>query len=132
MRDGVPDVKYVLNLDPTPRQLNPNGRYHWARKARAAAEYKLACKVDATNVKNAFPPGTFPLRPPVKATITFVVRTNHRRDPLNLYAAFKSGEDGIVAAGLLVDDDFKHYQPELRWEKGLKEMVRVELEEVGT
>lgn len=122
-------MKVVLNLDFPPRQLNPNGRYHWSVKAKAAAQYRSDCKIDAVNMRN-MTQGTWPMKPPVKATITFIIKDKRRHDPVNLYRMFKPGEDGLVDAKILVDDDFKNYHPELRMEAGIKNGIRIELEEI--
>lgn len=119
-------MKVVLNLGWPPNELNPNKRNHWAVKARAAADYRLACKVDCLDQW-----GRATLQPPVKATITFIITDKRRHDPVNLYRMFKPGEDGLVDAGIIVDDDFKNYQPELRFEAGTKRGIRMELEEMS-
>lgn len=114
---------------PSAPGLSPNDRVHYQQRAKAVAAYRLSCgdaalkarrKAEARGV-------TFPLPAPVEARITFVLTSRQRRDFLNLYASFKAGEDGIVDAGLLVDDDVWHYTPTLAVERGATQAVRVVL-----
>ena len=39
----------------------------------------------------------------------FTPADSRARDPLNLVASLKACEDGIVDAGVIADDDFRHH-----------------------
>jgi Holliday junction resolvase RusA-like endonuclease len=53
--------------------------------------------------------------------VVFVVPDKRRRDLDNALASMKAAWDGLVDAGVLVDDDSKHLKlaaPEMRYERG--------------
>jgi len=92
-----------------PTEYSPNSRSFWAEQYQAGKEYHDAvfyyC-VDARNrgYRQAI---SYPfLR--ARLTLTFVFPQSRRRDSDNLLARFKPGLDGIVDAGLLLDDDSEH------------------------
>lgn len=99
----------MLELPFPPAELNPNKarRLHRMHVAPIAARYKQACRVLALNARRELEKdgATFPLPTPAMAIVTFVLATKQRRDLDNLLASFKAGLDGIVAAGLLSDDN---------------------------
>jgi Holliday junction resolvase RusA-like endonuclease len=69
------------------------------------------------------------LKPPVTADVTFVVPDRRRRDMDNLLAMLKPAWDGLVDAGLLVDDSAEMLRlgaPKMRVEKG-QQYVEVRL-----
>jgi crossover junction endodeoxyribonuclease RusA len=119
-----------LTLDFPPATLNPNTRAQWRFKAIVVKAYREACRVDALNARRAAEAEgvTFPLQPPVLATLTFVLSSQRRRDADNLLSSIKSGMDGLVDAGLLVDDDVKNLTISMGVEYGPKPGVRVRLE----
>ena len=74
---------------------------------------------------------TICLNSPVLATTTFYVKDERRRDIKNMEAALKPLWDGIVDAGILVDDDYKHLRHgESKVLVGKERKVVVVLEEV--
>ncbi len=87
-------------LSPNKPPASRGGRIKKAQIARK--QRKLACKMTKdTMVETA---------PWEKATIQahFFHRQKRRRDDVNFLAMLKSAYDGIVDAGLLVDDDSDH------------------------
>lgn len=99
----------TLDLPWPPAALNPNRarRKHWSARREATALYRQECFVAAHQAivahirRDSFP---LPLPPPVTATVTFWMPDRRRRDLDNLLAAMKPAWDGLVDAGLLVDD----------------------------
>lgn len=89
-----------LILDLPPRELNPNARIHWARKARAVKAYRHIAWAHARNAKR--PRSHRWERADVR--VTFLLPDARRRDPDNLMAAMKAAWDGFVDACLLADD----------------------------
>ena len=95
----------ILRLPPA--CLSPNrppasrgGRY---RKAAATKKYRKEAR-EATQAEG------IESGPWERATIaaTFYHKTKRRRDDVNALAMLKAAYDGIVDAGLLVDDDADH------------------------
>lgn len=109
-----------------PAELSPNARIDWHPKAKHIADYRQACAQLAKSARVA-EGGTWPLPAPVNARYTFVLTSRRRRDFCNLYSAFKAGEDGIVDAGLIGDDNAWNLQVELAVELGEKPSVIVSL-----
>ena len=101
----------TIRLPWPPKELSPNARVHWAKKAKKANEYRWFCSIKAragwwTKLnKNA--------SPPISLAITFHPPDRRRRDLDNMLASIKAGIDGIADA-LGVDD--QHFS--LRLERG--------------
>jgi len=116
----------VIELGRLPdANLSPNKRLHYMElyRAKAAAKQAAAALVMAQGK---------PSRPYEKAhiTITWVAKDKRRRDSDNLLSSMKSYLDGLVAVGLLVDDDATHVGYTLRYERGEKDNTIIEVEEV--
>jgi crossover junction endodeoxyribonuclease RusA len=80
------------------KDLSPNGRVHWARKAKATASYRSECGWRARAQ------GVSPVDADrVKMTIRFCPPDMRRRDMDNLISATKALRDGLMDA-LGVDD----------------------------
>jgi crossover junction endodeoxyribonuclease RusA len=80
------------------RDLHPNARGHWAKKANAAKAYRNECWVRAKVAKMA-PLGDGK----IKVSIVFVPPDRRRRDVDGMLSAIKSGLDGMAQA-MGVDD----------------------------
>jgi len=93
----------VIVMPWPPKELSPNWRGHWARKAKAAKLYRMACRLavlkslSQDQVQQARQWGQLEL------SLNFYPRDRRKRDDDNLIASFKSGRDGIADA-LGVDD----------------------------
>lgn len=98
-------VLIVLPLPP--RELSPNkppgSRGGRMRKARLVAGYRLKARkaAEAEGVES----GPWGL---VSVHATFYHRQRRKRDDVNHLASLKAAYDGLVDAGLLVDDDSEH------------------------
>jgi len=105
--------------------LSPNKRLHYMElyRAKDAAKTEAAALVLAQGK---------PPRPYERAhiTITWVAKDKRRRDMDNLLASMKGYLDGLVAVGLLADDDAMHVGYTLRYEQGDKANTIIEAEEV--
>ncbi len=95
-----------------PRRLSPNcsfatrgGRF---AKMAATRKYRTLAKeaVEAACVESG------PWERAV-ATVTFYWPDNRRRDEDNAVASLKAAYDGLVEAGLVVDDDSRHLRREM-------------------
>ena len=122
-------VQLILPFPPP--ELSPNARLSWQAKRRVVADYRRACMVDALNVRRDLQRQgmKFPLRVPVTATVTFVLTSRARRDMDNLLASAKALFDSIVDAGILEDDDCWSLHLVMAVELGLKQEVRLQLQE---
>lgn len=76
-----------------PRELSPNARGHWSKKAKAAKAYRLVCFYLAKEAGMAAPADG-----PVNLRIEFVPPDRRPRDLDNMLASIKSGLDGLAEA----------------------------------
>lgn len=89
------------------RPPTPNIRRHWRTIARDNATWKATAIKCAGEAKRQWESGhRMPWKPLERATVaaTFMVGTKAHRDWDNLVATVKPLLDGIVAAGILLDD----------------------------
>jgi len=85
------------------KDLSPNARVHWSKKAKAAKAYREACYWLTYDVNMA---GGIDLPTPgckLNLWLTFYPPDRRARDDDNMIASFKSGRDGLAAA-LGIDD----------------------------
>ena len=124
----------VLNIaiDLPPKCASPNGRFHWAVKARHRKIYRehafLMAKV-AMQEYLSFNQGEFPWQ---SATLQICYQYDdkscRKRDDDNLNAALKWARDGFADAGIVRDDsDFSQLTPLQR--KGDAPLFIVRIEE---
>jgi crossover junction endodeoxyribonuclease RusA len=122
------DVSVRLELPFPPKELSPNARVHYMKKAKVVADYREECAWEAMVRQHDH---GRPVAPPVRAAVTFVVPTRHKRDLDNLLASLKPAWDGLVDAGVLAGDDAERFSVgESKIEVGgaLASYVVVELE----
>ena len=85
------------------RALSPNARANHFARAAATKKYRREAReaAEAEGIESG---------PWERATIaaTFYHKTKRRRDDVNALAMLKPAYDGIVDAGLIVDDDSEH------------------------
>ncbi len=118
-----------------PKELSPNARVHWAKLAKAKARYAIDCGWAAkahigqhSTIALTIDRRRFPLKPPVRAEVTFIVPDNRRRDSDNHMAMLKPLWDGLVAIEVLEDDSHDKLKiAEPKWERGSEKKVIVEL-----
>ena len=90
----------VIDLPLPPKELHPNARPHWRAKARATKLARGEARLVASTVR--------PAVPLVSATYKLEFRLPRKQDPDNLDAWCKAYRDGLVDAGILIDDaDFR-------------------------
>jgi len=87
----------MIELPWMPKELSPNARGHWSKRAKAAKAYRLECFILAKGAGVKAPEGR------VALSIEFVPPDARRRDDDNCLAAFKAGRDGLADA-LGIDD----------------------------
>lgn len=95
---------FDIELPLPPQGLSPNARVHWAQKAQWVRQYKEECGWTLVALKRSVAVPKLPLWPPVKATVTFTLSSNRRRDLDNWMAMLKPLWDAMVETGWLVDD----------------------------
>jgi len=82
-----------------PKECSPNWRGHWAQRSKASKAFKEAVFYFVprdTHFEKA------------RLDLAFVFKDNRRRDEDNLRARFKPGQDALVLAGLIPDDNYWH------------------------
>lgn len=107
----------VVVLPLPAKELGPNSRAGWRATAKATAKARLDAKLAAIDAMNRAGVNG----PWVSATVrpVFYHGTKRQRDKDNLSASLKAARDGVVAAGLLTNDE--HLTPlpaERRLDKG--------------
>lgn len=88
-----------LTLPWPPKDLNPNQRVHWSKKAKAAKDYRERCAW----IARAHEWNRWPHEGKLHLWIDFYPPDKRARDDDNMIAAFKSGRDGLADA-LGIDD----------------------------
>lgn len=97
-------AQIVVELPGTPPSPNRSRRYgHWAQRARSDRQWKSDAYVLAVDARQHSGRSDFPWSR-VALAIRFTVPTRARRDPDNAIASLKPAIDGLVSAGLIVDD----------------------------
>ena len=87
-----------LTLPWPPRELSPNARTHWRKKAPITKAYKHACWALCKEAGMVAPES-----PRIALWITFYPPDRRNRDDDNIVSSFKAGRDGIALA-LGIDD----------------------------
>lgn len=91
---------WVLDIPPGDL-LNANERVHWAVRARRTRDLKRDAYVVAMS-------RGVPRMDRIRVVGVVHPPDRRRRDPHNLYPTLKAYIDGIVQAGVIVDDDAEH------------------------
>lgn len=98
--------KVIIPLSHLPDpDLSPNKRLNWRAKYRITKEAKDEIFWIVKQV--------WQNRPPLeraKISYYFYTKDNRGRDLDNLIASCKAYQDGLVAGGLLIDDDSRHLE----------------------
>lgn len=101
-KSELPNGRDVVVIDlPLPsRTLSPNGRAHWRTKAKAVSKYRDAAYLVAKQAQC----GAWRRWGLAVARVTFHWPDDIRRDEDNAVASLKPAFDGLVDAGLIIDD----------------------------
>jgi crossover junction endodeoxyribonuclease RusA len=83
-----------------PKELSPNARVHWGKKAKATKAYKNDCYVTALFWR-------FRLKNQSKFKIVFSPPDKRKRDADNLIASFKAGFDALSIVTGIDDSKFE-------------------------
>ena len=115
----------IIHLGHLPdRDLSPNKRLHHMKlyKAKDAAKELAIAKIREQGR---------PKQPLDWAhiAVTWVAKDKRRRDIDNLFSAMKGYLDGLVFAGVLVDDNAYRVGYTLRYERGDKDDTVIEIQE---
>ncbi len=128
------DSKMVIEIPfLPPEKLSPNARVHWSKRSPAAAAFRDAvrlCCIDRRNRAKKWVPFARPVM-----NLTFVFDKDRRRDEDNMRARFKPGLDGMVDAGLLLDDNPRRLitgRLTMVVDKDRAPLTIIELEETGS
>ena len=108
------------------RELSPNARVHWAKKAAAVRGAREEVGWLAGSQWGDQPPMQC-----ARISYVFNVVDKRRRDIGNLLAACKPFEDGLVDAGVIFEDDAEHLKlGTVNIGGGLTESTWITLEEI--
>jgi crossover junction endodeoxyribonuclease RusA len=100
------ELRLTITLPLPPRELNPNARCHWAKKAKAVKEYRRRAWALARKAMR-----TPPRWKEAEARAVFYWPDRRRRDRDNAQASLKAAWDGITDAGMLEDDSGLTHRP---------------------
>lgn len=81
--------------------LSMNDRRHWAQRARDVREWRNAACLLARGKR-------IPLCERISVGLVYAPKDARKRDAPNLLASMKPAVDGLVDAGIVVDDDDAH------------------------
>ncbi|MDH3719353.1 MAG: hypothetical protein OES79_14635 [Planctomycetota bacterium] len=96
----------TITLPLPPKGLSPNDRMHWAWKAAAVKKYRSwSAAVTRTEIACSLETCLEIPWKAAKVQPVFYFKDRRRRDRDNLAASLKAAYDGLVDAGLLVDDE---------------------------
>ncbi len=100
-----------LKIKGLPTLPNRNMYSHWAVRRGAAVKWK-SLVVDACHMAKINGLGL------TSAALTFIRHSSREPDGDNLQMSFKAARDGLVAAGVIVDDSPKVIgKPDYLWER---------------
>jgi crossover junction endodeoxyribonuclease RusA len=108
-----------------PRELHPNGRWHWAVKAKAAK--KARATAHNTILEAGIRKGDPDLPQSLKVTAIFFPPNNRKHDIDGCFSAMKASFDGIADA-LGIDDSKWQFGPPRKEGPVKGGCVRIELE----
>lgn len=108
-----PSFTFVLDYARPP--LSANDRLHWGTRAALTATLRQVAAWHAKRLR-------MPQYPVIRVTLVWVVKDRRRRDGgENITPTLKPIIDGLVDAGVVVDDDRHHVirdMPFIRFEEG--------------
>lgn len=96
----APQTRSASAVVPTDILMTSNQRLHHHERAKRTRQLRSTFHALAADLA--------PLASPVTVTFQLTFRRNHRRDSPNWWPSAKAAIDGIVSAGVLVDDSDKH------------------------
>ena len=115
-------MKIVLPNLP-PKEANPNNNSHYYTRSKVRREQQEQIIGYVLSISKR------PPEPLNKAhiTITWKSADNRNRDIDNLFSAMKGSLDGLVSAGVIIDDSAKHvsYTLKYEWGDGIEESQTV-------
>ena len=86
-----------IELPWPPKELLPNNKLHWAKKARIIKRYRHDCGWVAKTIK----PTSY------EFTLTFYPPDKRKRDRDSMIASFKAGQDGLADSWGVDDNIFR-------------------------
>jgi len=112
----------TITMPLPPKELWQNRTGHWIKKSKATREYRSSAYllgVSARLQRQCWEMAS--------AKLVFFWGDRRRRDVRNAEAAMKPAYDGLVDAGIIIDDDYKHLTHEATEFKFDKDNPRVEI-----
>ncbi len=122
--------RLVITLELPARELSPNWRGHWARKAKAVRAMRNETMLRAKAALRKL--GCREPWPRAELAPKFYFTTRRRRDRDNLAASLKAARDGIADSGLVSNDvDIVNRDPEIIVDKTSRARVELWLARIG-
>lgn len=91
----------TITIPHPPKECRPNGRYHWARKAKHVKRHRSLSHMACLEALK----GRMPERwRQAKVQVTAYTKTAQHQDPDNLIASLKAAFDGIADAQIVAND----------------------------
>ena len=87
-----------LTLPWPPKDLSPNARIHWSKRAKAAKAYRAECAIQCMTHRWGYELAKSYHEGRLHLWIDFYPPDRRHRDDDNMIAAFKSGRDGLADA----------------------------------
>lgn len=112
----------IIEVPETPPSLNKWTKMHWAKSRGIKKRWEAMIAVLAKQAKA-------PKFSKANINITYYFTTNHRRDKDNYTPKFIM--DGLVKAGVLVDDNTSLVNVDWKLERGDKALTVIEIKAVG-
>lgn len=117
--------RWTLTFDWTSPPLTANQRLHWRKKADITRKVRAAAEKAARDI---------PFLDKIRVGMTWVVRTQHRRDADNTVMTLKALCDGLVDADIVPDDTpdlMVKTMPEIRYAPNETPRIELWIEEIA-
>ena len=101
--------RLFLRLEGLPKTTNANGRTHWSHKMREAKKWRSLTALHASKQR--------PEKPLEKAEVVFTRYSAQSPDFDGLVSSFKHLQDGLIDAGIIVNDTMEVLKSTYKWSK---------------
>lgn len=110
-----------IRIDALPKSINQTGRLHWTAKSKIVREWKALVRFAVGHQA--------PKQPLARALIIYTRYSSRCLDFDNLVNSYKAVQDGLVEAGVLLDDKVKNIgYPTYRWKKCAQKAGHITIE----
>jgi len=118
-----------IDIPIPPRSLSPNGRAHWHAKGRAKRSQRDTARLTALAELGRNPQ---PRWHDATVSVTWYAKSARWPDADNAIGSLKGAIDGLVDAGVLIDDDRLTWLPIERRKDAKRPRVEIEITKGAT